>query len=201
MKREKTAIAVIIVFLIVAALGVYIYKVTAARLAGIGITIHYKDGSSYTVDSTAYPLRLMIGPGLKVVDPNLGKEVDYVEVFLKYKMDWKGEISDYKFSGWLAVVVDGEVKENVTVSNPDSIAKNFWKEIEKIKLTEDDLAAYGSGEHKLHGEGYLKVKVTFTDGSTDTKSGHSEDVDWKFEVEGAGITSFSIRVSKNVEFK
>ena len=106
LKREKAVIAIIIVFLVVVALGVYIYNVTAARLAGIGITIHYKDGSSYTVDSTAYPLRLTIGPGLKVKDPNLDKEVDYVEVYLKYKLDWEGEVKDYEFSGYLAVIVD-----------------------------------------------------------------------------------------------
>ena len=202
LKRDKTAIAIIIVFLVVAALGIYIYNVTAARLAGIGITIHYKDGSSYTVDSTAYPLRLMIGPGLKVKDPNLDKEVDYVEVYLKYKLDWEGEVKDYEFSGYLAIIVDGEEEKRVEVSNPDSIAKGFWKEIVKVKLDDDWLEGFGEGEHTLHGEGYLKVKLTFTDGSTDTAEGESEDLDWKFKVEsGGGITSFNVKVSKQVHFK
>jgi len=67
LKREKTAIAVIFAFLIVAAMGIYLYKVTAGGVAGIGITIHYKDGTSYTVDSTAFSKRLLIYPGLKVV--------------------------------------------------------------------------------------------------------------------------------------
>ena len=202
LKREKTAIAIIIVFLIVAALGIYIYNVTAARLAGIGITIHYKDGSSYTVDSTAYPLRLTIGPGLKVKDPNLDKEVDYVEVYLKYKLDWEGEVKDYEFSGYLAIIVDGEEEKRVEVSNPESIAKNFWKTIVKVKLDDSWLEDFGEGEHTLHGEGYLKVKLTFTDGSTDTAEGESEDLDWKFKVEsGGGITSFNVKVSKQVHFK
>jgi len=200
LKREKTAIALIFAFLIVAALGIYLYNLTAARIAGIGITIHYKDGSSYTVDSTAYPLRLTIGPGLKVVDPNLDKVVDYVEVYLKYKLDWEGEVKDYEFSGYLAVIVDGEEEKRVEVSNPDSIAKDFWKTIAKVKLDDTWLDDFGGGEHTLHGEGYLKVELAFTDGSTDTAEGRSEDLDWRFKVESTGITSFSVKVSKQVSF-
>ncbi len=200
LKREKVAIAIFIVFLVVAAMGLYLYKVTAGRVAGIGITIHYKDGTSYTVDSTAFSKRLLIYPGLKVVDPNLDKEVDYVEVFLKYKLDWEGEVKDYEFQGYLTVIVDGEEVKRVEVTNPSSIAKGFWKTIAKVKLDDTWLDDFGGGEHTLHGEGYLKVELAFTDGSTDTAEGRSEDLDWRFKVESTGITSFSVKVSKQVSF-
>ncbi len=47
----RAAVAALIIALLVAVgFGFYLYRQMSGRVAGIGITIHYKDGSSYTVD-------------------------------------------------------------------------------------------------------------------------------------------------------
>ena len=172
--------------------------------AAVGITIVLKDGRKIEVNPETTGWRRMIG--LTITDFR-GEEVASVNAYLKYKLDWEGEISDYDFEGYLKIYFDDQLYKKYTISRPSTISKNFWRAIKQVNFNAEELEKivnYEEGEHSMRLEGYLKVTLTFTDGSTDTKEKSTESLEWTFNyVKGTSgqrgaITNFDVRVGPKV---
>jgi len=133
--------------------------------AGVGVTVHYTDGTSKEVSPEGSVFNL---PFAVYFD---GQDVDYIEWSLAACVDWQGDLTSLKVSGTMQVIA----QETGTTLRSEGILKTFysgdvsdnqWFEIWSFTLEAEDIQySLSDGSYTLVCSAGLDFEALFTSGN------------------------------------
>ena len=186
----------IIVIAFGALLLVDIEALMAKEQAIVGLELVYVDGTKKTIDPSENAIASSI-KGLKIIEKSTGKEVASVNYFVKILAVFEGTIQsvDYTNSN-LMIAVDMNTKRTLSASAYSGTPKNnAWTQISSGNAEANELEAWGpaDGNHQLNVSPTIVLKITFTDGTSVTKTADMCAL-WQYTKQGSSFTSLSVTV-------
>ena len=165
---------------------------------GIGVVLHFKDGSEKTVSPEqspfTFPFTVYVG----------GYELDYITYTLQLSVDWEGEMTSFKVTGQLR---SKAVEENLVLrqeglykewKSGDMLPRNTWVTVWSFNLDDDDIdMSLPDGDHTLRSSADLTIEAMFASGAKDTKTVGGADIpstDVNVTVVGGGVTALSVQI-------
>jgi hypothetical protein len=136
--------------------------------AGVGVIVHYADGSSKEVSPEGSVFNLPFAVYFE------GQEVDYIEWSMAACVDWQGDLTNLKVSGTMQVVA----QETGTTLRSEGVLKTFyagdisdnqWFEIWSFSLDAEDIQySLSDGDYTLVCSAGLDFEAMFTSGNKST---------------------------------
>ena len=136
--------------------------------AGVGVIVHYADGSSKEVSPEGSVFNLPFAVYFE------GQEVDYIEWSLAACVDWQGDLTNLKVSGTMQVVA----QETGTTLRSEGVLKTFYAgdisdnqrfEIWSFSLEAEDIQySLSDGDYILVCSAGLDFEAMFASGNKST---------------------------------
>lgn len=137
---------------------------------GLAVTFVYEDTTIREYDPTTVSLSA-VGVPLTITD-DVGKVVKEVRCRVRVKVDWTGDYQSARVTGSFKLYVNDVAKNTKSWTYTNDISKNSYTQVANIVYTNTGLEAWmKSGENTLHVGSAPTVKITFKDGTSDSKSG------------------------------
>lgn len=198
MRKVKTPLLGVLIVVVIVAVAILALGLGGmfTGQASISLTIIYDDGTKREVNPQDNPLGL-ITP-LKITDSS-GKSVSRVDFTVQVKASYTGTVSSASYAGSaIYVAVDQSTKktygESVFSGTPTS---GSWATVASGSVSGSDLNTWATttGSHQLNITPMVVLKLTFTDGRSESKDASCQG-SWAFnkEVDGS-FTSLSVQVT------
>lgn len=173
---KKLSPVFLILILGIAALAAYMYWPVLdpggwGGGAGIALTINYADGTTENIEPENRPRWVgLFGTALSI--QVMDKPISSMDCRVKYKADWTGTVTSYSMSGSLKLYVNNAVKQTWTITKPSTISKGFWKDLLSKTVSESAFSVWvgTDGSHTLRLDSTVTLSMTFSDGSSHTKT-------------------------------
>ena len=198
--RQQKQILMLAIGIAIAGASAYFFipnLLSANGQAAVGLTIVYTDGTDDSVspgnDWSSYFSPLVIKTDAS------DKPVSHVIWTVEIAPVFEGNIAAVTYEGSaISVGLDMVTKVSLTASefNGEAFTSGVWEAVASGTVSAGDLETWvtSDGNHQLNISPEIVMKMTFTDGSTATRSA-SCSATWSFERMPAGFfTSLGIRV-------
>jgi len=170
-----------------------------ANAVGVEVDIEYEDGT-HTVIRPEELSAFSIVPQ-QITDP-FNRIVKSATFKLKGKANWEGELQSYSWQGYMRVYVDNVLVDEQAINNPSAISKGSYTELADAYADKAQLEEWAGtyGDHTIKITGEVKLKITFKDGTIDSKEGDSEAL-WKINYGPDPTPSAPVAVSSITTFR